>query len=118
MSKYDSPRDEVLHQLATSGTWGQDSGDVQAPTGWFAEIDLDTSDFAALRIEFPQLLEDSGLGLTDADMAPLTGFFIVQEHHDGRVDVTAYGTSAELLSAYRALDVDYIHWLTLPVGSV
>jgi len=47
-TKYDSPQDEFLHDLAA--IWSVDSdGSVDSPTGWWMVLDVDTDDLLELR---------------------------------------------------------------------
>lgn len=118
--KYDSKRDEALHRLSLEGWANKSSGDVEAPSGFYARISVDASELEALH---DVLSSDFEVG--DLDLNDLIGHFLVIEDNQGFVTVEQYtdaptsgglsgwDASTLLLSAYAERDRQYSAWLKL-----
>lgn len=97
--KYASPTDEYLHRLTLDGNF-PDSGEAQAPTGWFAAVSLPWG----TAVDEELLADIDGL-----DQAPI-GHYLVREDDQGFIAVTGYVSEAELTEAYDTLDTEYAAW--------
>lgn len=107
MSKFDSGRDEVLYALA-SANWGEESGNVEAPTGWFASVSISSDDVNGLddvALEALQLV--STLSVAPED---LVGHFFIRENDQGFVWIHKFDSEAELSSTFQAYEKDYANW--------
>lgn len=104
--KFESYRDEKLHEFSLHGWANASSGDVQSPVGWFARISISID-------ELPEIVEAfeghySGEGFQE--LKPLLGHFLLGEDCEGSVSVTQFETEAELVRAYEELDAAYSAW--------
>lgn len=106
MSKFDSPRDEVLFTIGFDSMWNDDHmGNTDSPTGYFAKLDLNRDDALAI-------LADSQI--KDLEVLPtvdeLIGQFLITEDSSGFVYVTEYEDIPALRDAYDELEADYNEW--------
>lgn len=113
-TKYDSARDEVIALLADElegfGRRDDTSGEVEAPTGWFALVTIpDDVDLTADYLGGDYLEElTNTYGVRPADVA---GVHIVTENSQGFVDVTSFDSEAEAREVFDALCAEYSEWL-------
>jgi hypothetical protein len=116
-TKYGSARDEVIALLADEtegyGQRGDTSGDVDAPTGWFALVVIPDD----VCLAGPAM---SSIGL-DAEIAELAGTFgvtpeeivgvhIVQHSSQGFVSVTTYEDEATARADFNCASHRYNVW--------
>lgn len=92
MSKFNSPLDE--HAYLASFDTGYDSGDVSAPTGWFARVDLNLPD------------DDTALAVQTYG----SPFVIVREDEQGFVSVIGFPSELERDRAFDRLELAYSLW--------
>ena len=106
IGKFDCNRDAVLYSM-TLGAWScRSSGDVEAPTGFFAEISNKPNELAEIVDAFEEDIEREGL----TDTAELIGEFLLREDSQGFVGVDEYDTEAMLKAAYDELERQYSEW--------
>lgn len=101
-SKYDSLRDEYLHDLGPD-YWDEYDGSVEAPTGWFA-----------LMINAPETADDLASAGAIFDLSPvkeIVGNFLLSGDDRGFGYVQAFDTEGEARSAYAELELAYGEWL-------
>lgn len=97
--KFNSARDEFLHQLTLDGT-DRSGGHVEAPTGFYTLVSIRPGDVQTLRAEHP-----------DIDAATIgEGQFLVTEDSDGFVTVNEYPDEDSAIAAFEALEAKYSDW--------
>lgn len=101
MSKFDSPRDEVLHLLTVEGWANESDGDVQSPTGWFARISNSSAELNEIRDAFKSEVWRS------FDWASILGHWMVVEGSDGVVHVGEYLNEAAVMFAFQELQFKF-----------
>ena len=78
----DSRHDKILHTLITWGWANQSDGDVQAPTGYFALMEVPDGDS-----QWQSVVEECRVSLrldtSDRDTVPAPGWYILQETDQG-----------------------------------
>jgi len=99
--KFDSARDEFLHQLSLNGT-EPSSGHVEAPTGAYSLLIITEDELPALRDEFD----------TTEESAITPGNFLLVEDGNGFITVTEHLTRAAAEAAYSQLEDRYSEWLS------
>jgi hypothetical protein len=114
-TKYDSARDEVIALLAdeTEGYGMRDdtSGDVDAPTGWFAlvtipaDVDLASSDDYPVGYDVAELA--ATYGVTAADVI---GSHIVTHDSQGFVSVETFETEEAAREEFNCLAAQFAEW--------
>jgi len=106
--KFASVRDEVIDVLLMNG-WADDySGDVEAPTGWFARISIGADEIESIR----QLIAEQRLELPEGyDLDDLPGHYLFTEDSDGFVLVLNPHTEHLLDGYWRAMTTAYEQWL-------
>lgn len=106
MSKFNSPRDEVLYGLSLTGWATRSDGDVESPAGWFAIILNLPAELEDLAKNFPELLKEAEL----EDLDQLLGAFVMTENHDGLVTVTEYDRPHLAWARYKELEAEHTYW--------
>ncbi len=99
LGKYDSLRDEYLHGMSLDGWSSERSGEVDAPTGWFALMINEAQDIAEIADAF------------GPPVRGIIGNFILSESSQGFAYVAVYDTADEARLAFAALNVEYGEWL-------
>jgi hypothetical protein len=104
MSKFDSPRDELLYAMTLDGWANESSGDVESPTGFFARISNADNEIAEIRDAFPE--ESAGIS-----NASIVGHFLCLENSQGLWSVIEYESAYLLERTYQEIDRAYGEWL-------
>lgn len=106
--KFDSPRDAVLHAMATQGWCNESSGEVDSPTHWFARVSNERAELVEIEQAFS---DDVYLVGVEFDWDAIIGHYLVTEDSQGFAYVTQYDNEADLIAAFRALDATYSEWI-------
>ena len=93
MSKFASKQDEMVYAL-TLDSRGSDSGNVEAPTGWFCTVDLNEPG------------DDTAAAIAHYG----SPFVIVREDQQGFVSVIGFPDKAARDEAFEDLDHAYMRW--------
>jgi hypothetical protein len=113
--KYDSEAQEVLDYLAVDQCWQSgSSGDVEAPTGYFASLSLpdyesaragwfDWFDIEHVFLEYENESEDV--------VADMVGHWLIIHDEQGFVHFSKFDTEEELAAAFTENDEAYSEWL-------
>ncbi len=80
------PTTEALYVLSTAGWFTEDSGNVEAPTGWFAWTEIRENDLDELADAF----EDEFAEIEGLDLSSLVRGWILYEDSQGFVDAVGY----------------------------
>lgn len=112
--KFDSNRDSFLHWACTQ-EWGMGSdGNVEAPTGYFWQIEFIESEVGGNNTAFNSLLEEwlelEGESDSLAFRASLMGCFILTENSQGFVSVARYDYYAAMNQDFMALQAIFEEW--------
>lgn len=105
--KFSCPRDELLYNMSLNGWSNDSSGDVQAPTGFFARISNSTDEIS----EVIEAFDDDLSELARRHAKELVGHFMLYEDNQGAVGVDVYADHASLLADYEELERTYSAWL-------
>lgn len=105
--KYGNHIDETLYVMSLEGWANESSGDVEAPTGWFARISINEQELPEVVLAFMEDIQNIGLDTPSA----LLGHWLLRENSIGFVDAEEYDTEDELKAAYDELDGRYGEWL-------
>jgi len=115
-TRFDSARDEVVGILssASEGYGTAESGDVEAPTGFFALVLLDQScdlDVQDTTGAYP-IGDEAGevartYGVTAED---IKGSWIVTTNSQGFYDVVRFNTAGEAREAFDCAEARYAEW--------
>lgn len=101
LGKYDTLRDEYLHGMASEG-WGiERSGEVDAPTGWFALMINEPADMAEIADAF------------GSPVVGIIGNFVLTETSQGFGEVSIYDTPGAARAAYEELETAYSEWIDM-----
>jgi hypothetical protein len=115
LGKFSSARDSILSYMAEGGWANESTGNVEAPTGWFAKISNDPADVHIPNTEITSLLSDwfeQNPEVTDSEdlRKELVGHFMVRENEQGFVTVIPYGTKSELDRDFEILSAEFNEW--------
>lgn len=108
-TKYTTPRNEVLGEMAVDGWANASSGDVESATGHFSRITNTEAELDEITAAFSEIIaEMSRFGFVRED---LIGNFLVVTDNEGFVDVRDFASPKELEEAFELLDTIYSQWL-------
>lgn len=99
-----SKTERAMQALITAGWANGSTGEVEAPTGHVAIVDLTTE-----RAMMAQVLADAGEEEGDLD-AIRPGWYVVVEDDQGNVGVTGPVSQAEAESSLRRAEAAYAEW--------
>lgn len=104
MTKYDSPRDELLHKLTLEGWSEHETGDVEAPSGFVSRLNIKADDLGSAYLQKTENIE----GIKRED---LLGNWILTENSDGFVHVQKYDTPEAAIAVIEVAEDTYSEWL-------
>lgn len=108
LGKFDSARDEVLYDMEMSEWACESDGNVEAPTGAFAYIEILPQDLRevvdAFREELRVMVESR------ESFGDLVGWFMLYHDDQGRFDVVEYDSLSDVRHAFRDLQDRYSAW--------
>lgn len=104
--KFGNHVDEALYEMSLEGWGNESSGDVEAPTGWFARISITAEELDEVVQAFEERLAEIGL---DGNSS-LIGHWLLREDDQGFVEAEEFDSEGELQSAYAELDQAYGLW--------
>lgn len=101
-----SDRAELMYLMSCEGWADQSSGDMHAPTGWFARISNAHNEIPGLVDAFNHDLE-----LFRIRAESLIGHWLLRETSDGSIRVLRFDSEQEARDAYNDLHRRYGEWL-------
>lgn len=95
--------ENLLRSITSDTSWLEaDSGEVDAPTGWFGVLVITKDDVPNVRVSF-----DDADEVSDEDMI---GNWLVQINSQGIIYVVNHDTQAEAMNVFDHLETDYTNW--------
>lgn len=107
MSKYDSPRDEILDMMVKNGWGNKSSGNVESPSGWFAIVTNTMADHTSLEDAFGNERRELGVPFSD-----IVGSFVVVENSQGFVTVHDFESEHAAEIVYAECADEYAMWIS------
>ena len=111
MTKTPDSTTAALYEMSVHGWFTEESGNVEAPTGWFAWTEILPTELDSVVDAFA----DEFAELDDFDPAELVGGWILYEDSQGFVDAVRYELSpvpgySDARIAFRTLENEYCGW--------
>lgn len=111
LGKYTSYRDTILDILGHDGWLIEASGDVEAPTGWFARLDIDPEDVEEVAGKRRRIEAVMGEALPEGfDFDSLVGHYVLTEDSLGFFTAVPFESFGEAWDAFYELDREYGEW--------
>ena len=101
--KFDSPRDEVLHEMSLEGWSNCSDGNTDAHTGYFSAITITEAELAEITQAFETEIGYAGL----VDPSELVGHWLLIDDQNGYVHVRDYETHERLMYDFKRLQEQY-----------
>lgn len=96
---------DFLYSLTLDGGW-PDSGEVDAPVGWFAAVDIAADDVSQLTSDHPEAIQE-----LEGQPMP-QGNFIVRQDSDGHRSHEQFDTRELMQQRFSELEQQYAQWGT------